>query len=101
MKIESKGKIEEKTGKNGKPYYTAGLKINGQWHNGFLNKDDIARYEKLTDVATGIELYSEEFNGKTYQKFKFINEKDARLLALENAVKVLHERLDNLEGGGI
>lgn len=94
MKIESKGKLEAKKSKSGKDYWTAGIKINGAWHNAtFFHKDQCDIFEALesdSEVDT-VELFDEEYNGNTYKKFRFISKTEARLRKIE-------ERLEKLEG---
>lgn len=97
MKIEQKGKLESKKSKSGKDYFTAGIKVDGTWHNAtFFHKDQCDTFNELEvnkDVNT-IELFDEEYNGNAYKKFRFISKTEARLRELES-------RIEKLEGGVI
>jgi len=74
------------TNKNGKPYQMIGLKtkeLGDVWINGFGNQT--TQGWKQGQVVS-IEIYDEEYNGKTYKKFKSPNASDG-----------LAERVDKLE----
>ena len=94
MKIETKGKIEKKTSKAGKDYYTAGIKVNGTWHNGtFFDTKQCETYEALQEgeeIET-IELFEEEYNGKQYAKFRLISKTEARFKLLEARITKLEK----------
>lgn len=81
--------VEQKTSKEGKPYVTAGILINGKWHNSFLKKaeEEAVRLWQKGDTVT-LELYKEDYNGKTYDKFKVpdrMDELEARIVKLERS----------------
>lgn len=95
MKIETKGKIETKTSKAGKEYYTAGIKVDGIWHNGtFFDKKQCETYEALEEnkEIDTIELFEEEYNGKKYAKFRLISKTEARFKLLEARVTKLEKK---------
>lgn len=97
MKIETKGKIETKQSKAGKEYYTAGIKVNGTWHNGtFFDKKQCETFEALEEnkEIDTIELFEEEYNGKQYSKFRLISKTEARF-------KLLEARITKLESNSI
>lgn len=94
MKIETKGKIETKQSKAGKEYYTAGIKVNGTWHNGtFFDKKQCETFEALEEnkEIDTIELFEEEYNGKQYSKFRLISKTEARFKLLEARVTKLEQ----------
>lgn len=94
MKIETKGKIETKQSKAGKEYYTAGIKVNGTWHNGtFFDKKQCENFKALEEnkEIDTIELFEEEYNGKQYSKFRLISKTEARFKLLEARVTKLEQ----------
>lgn len=92
MKIERKSNLEEKQGKNGKTYHTGGIVVNNQWYNAMFGfPDQIKKFEALVvgEEATNIELYEEEYNGKSYKKFKFVSQSEAKIKELELRIEKL------------
>lgn len=104
-----------KQSKNGKEYYSPGIKVQGDpdWRNCFAWPnaiDDIKALKKGDKVK--IITFEEEYQGKTYKKFKMpdkasvANDRfekiEARLAALEDGAKSPAEKLvegDNKLGG--
>lgn len=63
--------------KSGKPFYKVGIQTNehgAQWINGLLNFSP-----NWEGTEQELEIYDEEFNGKTYKKFKLEPKKPAGL----------------------
>lgn len=96
MKIELKSTIETKKSKAGKEYYTAGIKVNGKWHNGtFFNTEQCKLFESIdiNEDVNNIELYEEKYGEKIYQKFKFISKTEARFKQIEDRLNKLEEQI--------
>lgn len=60
-------KNEKKIGKKGEYIFT-GIKIDGEWYNGFGNADTLNW--KAGDTVNILSLYEEEYNGTMMKKFK-------------------------------
>jgi len=84
------------TGKNGKPYQLIGIKTTehgDEWMNGF-GSDITTQWKKGDKVS--IIIYEEDYNGKTYKKFKLPNASAAleeRVAKLEDQVKFLAKKV--------
>lgn len=86
--------VEEKTSKAGKPYTSAGLKVAGKWHNGFVGRgDDCIKTWKEGDMVEVI-LFQEEYNGNMYDKFRIPSETDV----LRGLIEGMELRIQKLEG---
>lgn len=70
--------------KTGKEYESVGLKIDGEWYNGFGKKGVTDQWDSGMEI-TGIELYQ---NG---------NYKNWRLISLESRIDELEKRILALE----
>lgn len=88
---------KEGIGKNNKPYklYPIGIKSNGEWLNGaaFSDKDVIIFQNLKNGDKIELEVYDEEWNGKTQKKFK-LPTKDDRA---NNELQALKDRVTKLE----
>ena len=71
--------------KTGKEYESVGLKIDGEWYNGFGKKGVTDQWDSGMEI-NGIELYQ---NG---------NYKNWRLISLESRLEDVEKRLSALEG---
>lgn len=84
--VSSKTMTSKKTGK---PFTSVGIKIGGEWYNGFGKEGVTDKWEEGMEI-TGIELY--ENNG--YQNWRFVSVFD-RLDDLEKRVEKLEgDKLD-------
>jgi hypothetical protein len=51
--------------------YPVSIKCGEDWYNGVVfSESDLTQMKMLEGTEVDIETYSEEYNGKTYQKFK-------------------------------
>ena len=101
------GDIKSGTGKNGKSYTMAqiGLKIQGKWYNQNVFNNDIEKYRILqAGQEFDCELFQEEYNGKTYDKFKVVSEKEKKDVELIGkvdrilkAVELIWKKLESIE----
>lgn len=79
--------------------YPIGLNVGGKWINGTAFSDDEADVFRKLNKGDKISLvlFNEEYQGKTYEKFKLPNDKDrleARLEELERKVAKLEQHLN-------
>ncbi len=93
VKVEAINLGEEKINRNGKPYYWAGLKINGEWRNGFLNPP--------VSIAVGdeieIELFEEEYNGRMQKKFKLLGKREQEKAQTDTALTILTAEIGRMK----
>lgn len=89
-------KNETRKSKNGKEYTACTIKIEGVYYNGFGN-NITAEWQQGQEIE--FSPYKEEFNGKTYDKFRTLPTTDkttasleARVLACENAIMELKHK---------
>lgn len=80
--VSSKTMTSKKTGK---PFISVGIKIDGEWYNGFGKEGVTDKWQEGMEV-TGIELY--ENNG--YQNWRFVS--------IYDRIEDLEKRVEKLEG---
>lgn len=85
-KLEQVSQKTDVSSKTGKEYTKVGIKIDGEWHNGFGKAGVTDKWQSGMEI-TGIELY--ENNG--YHNWRFISPDD-RITALEKRVEALENR---------
>lgn len=92
VKIEETSTKESKVAKNGNRYTPCGIKVEGKWYNQILFDKDVKKFEEIKQ-GNIIELvfYQEDYEGITYNKFKFPGKLDmleARIEVLEKLVSL-------------
>jgi hypothetical protein len=88
-KIEQVSSKQMTSKKTGRPFISVGLKIDGEWYNGFGKEGVTDKWEEGMEL-TGIELY--ENNG--YQNWRFVSIYD-RVDELEKRIEALEkDKLD-------
>lgn len=83
--VSSKTMTSKKTGKD---FESVGIKIGGEWYNGFGKSGVTDRWQEGMEI-TGIELYQ---NGD-YKNWRFVR--------LEDRIDALEKRIAELEKNGI
>lgn len=87
-------KSEQKVAKtSGKTYTACSLKIDGKWHNGFGNKSTQAFQQGQT---VELDIYSEDYQGKTYWKFKTVNADDKKFADFNERLTKLEEKVQKM-----
>lgn len=90
-KLDQVSRKVETSAKTGREFEKIGLKIDGEWYNGFGKKGVTDQWEAGMEV-TGIVLGEKEYNGKMYKNWS--------LISLEDRISAVETRLDKLEKGG-
>ena len=86
-KLQQVARKKETSAKTGKEYERVGIKINGEWYNGFGKQGVTDQWNTDVEVS-GIVLYKEEYNGKEYNNWKLISPEE-RMTDLEKRVSKL------------
>lgn len=84
-------KNEAKVSKAGKNYTTCGIKVEGQWRNGFGNKTTQGWQQGMT---VKVDLYEEEYNGVMQKKFKTVGKDDEKFAEFQDKLEKLTSRVD-------
>jgi len=93
IRIDFKKENDVKSGvaKNGKQWkmYPVSIKSGDVWYSGsFFKEEEITKFRSLSiDKSIYLKVWEEEYNGKTYNKFKFLDKSDQ----LEIRIKRLEE----------
>lgn len=87
-KLDQVARKVETSAKTGREYERIGIKVEGEWYNGFGKKGVTDQWEAGMEV-TGIVLGEDEYNGKTYKNWK--------LISLDDRMAEIERRLDKLE----
>lgn len=87
-KLDQVSRKVETSAKTGKEYERIGLKIEGEWYNGFGKQGVTDQWEAGMEI-TGISLGEEEYSGKMYKNWK--------LISLADRILLLEQRMDKIE----
>lgn len=87
FKIEQISRKTEMSAKTGREYEKIGLKINGEWCNGFGRKGVSDTWDSGMEI-TGIRIIDKEYQGKLYKNWEFVS-LDERIAKLEADVESL------------
>lgn len=85
---------EKKVSKAGKQYTACSIKVNGEFYNGFGNKQTES-WSAGQEVE--LELYEEMYNGKNQKKFRTVDAKEVAQLEANNKLEEILERVKNIE----
>lgn len=96
FKIEQISRKTEVSAKTGREYEKIGLKINGEWCNGFGRKGVSDSWDSGMEI-TGIRITDKEYQGKLYKNWEFVS-LDERVAKLEMEVDRL-KKLATTEDG--
>ena len=88
---------ETKTAKNGKLYCSVGIVVKDKWYNGLMwgGNIDLANQWKPKDELMLV-FFQEEYEGKTYSKFKIPTKTDllsVRMDNMEAEIKLIKDHL--------
>jgi len=95
-KIEQISRKTEVSPRTQREYEKIGLKIDGEWCNGFGRRGVTDNWEAGMEI-TGVRIVDKEYQGKLYKNWEFISNED-RLAKLEAEVEKLKEILSGPKG---
>lgn len=91
-RIEQISRKIEVSPKTKREYEKIGLKINGEWCNGFGKSGVTDKWDSGMEI-TGIVISDKEYNGKIYKNWSFVS--------LEERIAKLEEEVNKLKISGI